>query len=526
MNKNFANRILLCLVAMTMACMPETKASCVSSGFGVGLTLGTQKNTVKFKADNLNKLVDNTRTDLIKKLTDAITATKNKFEKANTKDTKMVDDDKTYPVKTYKEDQNNGDNIKGATADKLGDATEQKLKLKKFKGDNRDNPTMYRIVDSSTEEHGKYNKNGMCDDDKGATVKKAILVNPGLKDYNEYMLERNPDNGSSALVTDNFSTFTKDGILYYISPKEYFVLSEMNKALDDNTVPTHVLLDDLSGDKTTHAFLKRITNNSSTLDKYKEIFSGDELFKDPDTGKYYINTVEHKDLGLSDTFVNSAVDILSPNTATSQTFKDVSKWSFDIGAIIFYQYRIYDWFIRGGLFGNFPIANKKVSIIESENKSNDDSKKKSSDDDFSLEHSFDVGAQILGGYNITQAFAIIFGLEFGYSKWKLNNLDKLASKYSLNNSLLVEWVKAGNANALDDYNKSLKDMGLSDKEKKFGKWFWRGLIGFEYNFSNFIVGLQGFFGPSIKLMKASNNSDLGDLKVSNMGARLTLAYKF
>lgn len=524
MNKNFVNRMLLCLVAMTMACMPEVNASCVNSGFGIGLTLGTQRNTVKFNADNLNKLVDNTRTDLIKKLNDAITSTNKKFDKQNTKDTEMVDGGEEYSVTTYEEYPASSGNIKGATADKLGDAKTIKLKTKKF---NSDNPTKYRIADSND----KYDKNGMCDDANGITVKKAILVNPELETYNNYTLSVNGMSNSSALSINNFYTIIKDRINYYVTPKDGFVLDEMNKDWTDDgsTNPTHVLLDDLPKDENgniTKAFLNGILGNNITLAEYKKAFSGDELFQDPNTGKYYIDTVKHRNLGLSDAFVGGGIDKLSPNTSTSQTFKDVSKWSFDVGAIIFYQYRIYDWFIRGGLFGNFPIANKKVSIMESENKSNDDNKKKSSDNDFSLEHSFDVGAQILGGYNITQAFAIVFGLEFGYSKWKLNNLDKLSSKYSFDNSLLAQWVKSGNANALDDYNKSLKNMGLSDKEKKIGKWFWRGVIGFEYNFSNFIVGLQGFFGPDTKLMKASNNSDLGDLKVSNMGARLTLAYKF
>ena len=57
-----------------------------------------------------------------------------------------------------------------------------------------------------------------------------------------------------------------------------------------------------------------------------------------------------------------------------------------IGFNIFYQHRIFDWFIRAGLFGNFPIANRTISLVaNSSNSKNTDSKdKKSSSNDLSL----------------------------------------------------------------------------------------------------------------------------------------------
>ena len=353
-----------------------------------------------------------------------------------------------------------------------------------------------------------------------------ILSNNGLDKINDEIWDEpewsNPTTDTTA--TQNYRNLTVNGENYSLVPRDFDKLYEIDNYNDYD--PTYMKLNDIkTSDPLTYAFLSAIVSNETTLKDYKtqlNMTGNNQYDLLQYESEYYIDTVKHKDLGLTDTFVDSAFSTLNANNAASQTFKDVSKWSFDIGANVFYQYRIYDWFVRAGVFGNFPVANKTVSLMENTDKTNNSNDKtKSSDNNLSLEHSFDVGVQILGGYNISQNLSAVFGVEFGYTKWILNNLDKLASKYSLENSILKNWIKSS-----DEYNKSLEDIGLSSKEKKLGKWFWRGVVGLEYNISNFIIALQAYFGPGIKLMKQSNKTDFGDVTVSNMGLRLNLAFKF
>ncbi|MBR1943890.1 MAG: hypothetical protein IJ848_00265, partial [Alphaproteobacteria bacterium] len=376
MNKSLRVISLSLITVLGMSCVSSTNAQCVSSGFGVGLTLGAHKNGVKFGVDNLNKLLKSKNEYLISQLKAAIANTNKKFEKPNTAETEMVaEEGKTYDIDTYTPDQNDASVIAGAEANKLPsgeDVTTLSLNTRKYKSDN---PTKYIIVSSGD---AKYDSKGMhsAADDATSIEKQPIVSNSGILEYNGYTGEQaDGADDSDATVTANYAHITnEDGEASYLTPKSYFILQNM----DSDTAPTHVLLSDLSGDKTTYSFLASVLGNKTTLEEYQKQFKDDELFIY--NKKYYIDTVKHNDLGLGDTFVDSAISTLNTNTAASQTFKDVSKWSFDIGANVFYQYRIYDWFVRAGVFGNFPVANKTVSLMENTDKTNNSNDKTKSSD--------------------------------------------------------------------------------------------------------------------------------------------------
>ena len=521
----------------------DVNADCVSSGFGVGLTLSATQNKITFNDKNIRSVQEKVREELKTKLKSAIAATQSKFNTANTKDTKMVEDRSTMEINGYKDPSRLADGNTNSDATNLPKNPEKiTLKLKKF---DSENPTRYRIliIDEKDKNQSKYDANGMTNNEKGSYIEKQpILVQPTLlKDNNIIELEA-PVGTSNPVVVDsktnvntNYSTIKiKDAQgteqTYYIVPKDEDMLDEMT---NDDYNPTHALWDDIftsnSNDKITNAFVNDVIKNDSTLG-YKKQFTSDEWLEY--NNKTYINTVKHKNLGLSEEIINNTISTLAPNKAQSNTFKDVSKWSFDLGFNVFYQHRIFDWFIRAGLFGNVPIANRTISLVKNstDNNNNDSKDKKSSSNDISLTHSFDIGAQLLAGYNVTQNFALVFGAEFGYIKYKLNNLNKLSSGYSLNDDKIVEWLAAGSSKdeVLKDYNAQLKNYGLSDntKEKSFNKWFWRGIVGCEFNLGKCIVGLQAFFGPNITLMKASNSKDFGDLRIVNSGVRANIAFKF
>ena len=543
MNKTSKLVSLGLLTAMAFSTV-DVNADCVSSGFGVGITLSATQNKITFNDKNIRSAQEKAREDLKTKLKSSIAATQKKFEKEN-KDfsDNNMENDGSFKINGYKDPSKLADSANNCDATNLPKNPEElTINLKKFKGDN---PTKYRIltIDEKDENQSKYDANGMIDAAKGSYItKQPIVVNPNLLKDNNITELKEPDgtdrNGAGVdsktnLVT-NYSTIKiKDAQgnekTYYIVPRDEDMLDEISYS---EAVPTHALWSDIftsnSNDKITNAFVNDVIKNDSTLG-YKKQFTGDEWYTYDN--KTYINTVKHKDLGLTDDIINNTISTLAPNKAQSNTFKDVSQWSFDLGFNIFYQHRIFDWFIRAGLFGNFPIANRTISLVKNGTNNNKDSKdKKSSSNDLSLTHSFDIGAQLLAGYNVTQNFALVFGAEVGYSRYVLNNLNQLSSGYSLNDNKIVEWLAAGSSKdeVLKDYNVQLKTYGLSDntKEKSFNKWFWRGIVGCEFNLGKCIVGLQAFFGPNTTLMKASNSKDFGDLKIVNGGVRANIAFKF
>ena len=557
MSKTFK---LISLGVLTTLALSTTNvnADCIGSGFGVGVTLSATQNKITFNDKNIKKAYDDARNGLKEKLKAAIAATQKKFDKPNDKNTPLVEDDNPpRKVNGYTDPTKLADGSNNNDAENLPkNPVELTFKTKKF---NSENPTKYRIltIDQTDPIQSKYNDKGMVDKDNGSYLpKQPILVQPlFLKDNNFKDLNAPIGSGTNPVVIEpntnvagNYATITQtvnsSDTGYYIAPREFDFLDEINldenEFADEKNWPTHAKWDDIftdnANDKITKQFLNDILNNNDLKSEHRKQFTGDEWFEYDGLGGggsdkgYYINTVKHKDLGITDSIRDSAISTLAPSKTISNTFKDVSKWSFDLGFNIFYQYRIFDWFIRAGLFGNFPIANRTISLLSnSNNNDNKDSKdKKSSSNDLSLTHSFDIGAQILFGYNVTQTFALVFGGEIGYSKYKLNNLNQLTSGYNMDSDKLVNWLAAGSSKeeVLKEYNNTFKDYGLSDKEKSFNKWFWRFVAGCEFNFGKCIVGLHGFFGPNTSLMNSKNNKDFGDLKVVNGGVRATVAFKF
>ena len=184
-------------------------------------------------------------------------------------------------------------------------------------------------------------------------------------------------------------------------------------------------------------------------------------------------------------------------------FTEKSGFSFDVGATIFYQIGIKNFFIRPGIVCNFPVANNdfspfKLSVTETVNNITETI-------DIPLIHSFDIGGQLLLGFTVAKIFSLVLGGEVGYTKWKLNG------RYSIN---------------LDGIKKHKEETAES-----YGKVFWRGIIGCEFNIGNIIIGLHAFAGPiklsGSKTSSKENSNDSPDaFKLINGGARLMLAYKF
>ncbi len=187
---------------------------------------------------------------------------------------------------------------------------------------------------------------------------------------------------------------------------------------------------------------------------------------------------------------------------SSNPFNEKSGFSFDLGAIVFYQIAMKNFFIRPGIVCNFPIANNdfspfKFNVTETVNNI-------TGTIDAPLIHSFDIGGQLLLGFTVAKIFSLVLGGEVGYTKWKLNG------RYSVN----IKEVK---------YKEEIRE--------SYGKVFWRGIIGCEFNIGNIILGLHAFAGP-VKLSdsttnsKENSNNNPDTLKLINGGARLMLAYKF
>lgn len=216
-----------------------------------------------------------------------------------------------------------------------------------------------------------------------------------------------------------------------------------------------------------------------------------------DNNKIYNYIIRYMLPHVQDTFFFSS----SPNP-----FTEKSGLSFDLGATMFYQIGIKNFFIRPGIVCNFPVANNdfspfKLSVTETVNNITETI-------DIPLIHSFDIGGQLLLGFTVAKIFSLVLGGEVGYTKWKLNG------RYSIN---------------LDGIKKHKEETAES-----YGKVFWRGIIGCEFNIGNVILGVHAFAGPiNIKLSEDSttssktNSNNIPDkLKLINGGARLMLAYKF
>ena len=559
MNSKLKLLSLSLLVSMISLSVSESK--CMSSGVGAAVTASVNANNIKLGVDKLNNLKNNKRAEMLKKAFEAIKNSQSKFKTPVTTNTEKIDGPDAE-VNMYSENdiQSNND----ATKLPSKKSKQVTLKTKKYK---TDNPTKYHITETGI----PYDNNGMIKAEENGGSKRNIITRNmfigslgegnnivTLTDNNNITIHA-PENSDSQ-ETNNIQHFStvKDAngtTLGYISPQSHEEISEMLFVENNDDAPTHLLIDDLassdSSDKTTRALIGAILGNETTLKDYRENqlkATGDNaedlyLYNN----KYYINTVKHPDLGLSDDFITSVDKTINGDKSANQTFKDVSKWSFGIGGQVFYLYRIYDWYIIFGLGVDVPLANRTVSLYSSgtssssSDSSSSSKKSKNSSNDLSLTHSFDVYLQLLGGYNITQNFSFEIGVEGGYSKWKIKNMNQLSNIYSFANDKLADWLKAGDSTSLDDYNKQLKDSGISSDsvDQSLGKWFIRAVIGFRYNFSNFSIGIQGFWGPSIKLLgnsssssskskssSSSKSSSLIDINTSNYGGRVLFSYVF
>ncbi|MBR1944002.1 MAG: hypothetical protein IJ848_00830 [Alphaproteobacteria bacterium] len=475
----------------------------IFAGYGVGISVGFVQNTVYCNGE------DKLYAALLNKLKSAIAATQKKFEVPNTSDTEMIDKGKYVTIDCYSADGNDPSKIAGATDPKKlsSQKTTLKIKRKEFKSNN---PTMLTLIEDNT---WKYN--GNFKDNNGEYINRIIPVNKNVLSENNITLEENPNthvfdnNSTDATKTANYLTLNKDGTTYYITPHDFVFLYKM----DTDGNPTHLSLSQLNDtDPITYSFLKDIISDKNTSSYYKEIIdSKDNVIEYDETNNKitscYINTVKHKDLGLSDNFVEDAALTLNQN---SKWFYDVSKQGIELGLVAFRQFNIFNrLFVRTGAFGNLPVLNNTVYASDKDNKSS-----ANTNDGLSLSRSCELGLQLLSGINITQNFALIGGVEFGYARYKLNNIDKLTA----NSNKLINWVKAGDSDAV---NTLLQDFGLSSdtKEKIFNKFFCRGLLGCEYSFGKFAFGLQ-LFGGKMTLMK--NNPF--NLIVLNAGIRITSTY--
>ena len=201
-------------------------------------------------------------------------------------------------------------------------------------------------------------------------------------------------------------------------------------------------------------------------------------------------------------------------TIKNNPVSEKSDFRFDTGVIAFYQRNFNDtFFTRIGAFGNFTVANN-TSSSEILNESISD-KLRSQDINlkcnFELKHSFDVGGQLLLGFNLAKQFSIVFGGELGYTR--------------------------GEARA----NITANDVEVRKSELlSFGSLFYGVVGGIEFNFKNVIVGVHGFlhtinlkdsnFKPNDRDYKNENNNKTNEYmnlaKLNNIGVRLMIAYKF
>ena len=190
-----------------------------------------------------------------------------------------------------------------------------------------------------------------------------------------------------------------------------------------------------------------------------------------------------------------------------------SDFRFDTGVVAFYQHNFNDiFFTRIGAFGNFTVAKNTLSILnETISLSSSELGNYKLNTDVSFKHLFDVGGQLLVGFNMTKLFSFVIGGEFGYTKGELKLNATINDKNILNNNTACS----------------------------FGALFGGVVCGVEFNFKNFVVGVHGFL-HSLKI-KDSNfkfkdkngktftemtNNTNSSKKSSSIGVRLMVAYKF
>lgn len=189
-----------------------------------------------------------------------------------------------------------------------------------------------------------------------------------------------------------------------------------------------------------------------------------------------------------------------------------SDFRFDTGVIAFYQRNFNDtFFTRIGAFGNFTVA-KNTSSIEVLNENISDKLRLQYINlkaNLELKHSFDVGGQLLVGFNIAKTVSFVIGGELGYTKGEVRG------------------------------NMTANDVKFFDDEPySFGSFFGGVVGGIEFNVKNVIIGVHGFFN-SIKLSEdefkntsttktgeSKTNKDTSVARLNNIGARLMIAYKF
>lgn len=199
-------------------------------------------------------------------------------------------------------------------------------------------------------------------------------------------------------------------------------------------------------------------------------------------------------------------------TIKNNPVSEKSDFRFDTGIIAFYQYNFNDtFFTRIGAFGNFTVANNKFSVF---NLTVSSTKLQDLNLDCNLKHSFDLGGQLLVGFNLAKQFSIVIGGELGYTKGQLD------------------------LNVTDNNKKILDNKTLYS----FGSLFYGIVGGVEFNFKNVVIGVHGFLhsiklndsdfkfkdenGNTTKTNENKKNKDTNPLKLKNVGVRLMIAYKF
>lgn len=517
------NKLRLISLALLISMMNSSVSytgQCSGSGFGIALGLSLANNNAKLDINGLNNGKNKQYEELMKKLQEALKKQNGAFATPNTKDTGMEDGGSELSIAGYEE----SDITNNTNKDKLPENSKEiKLKSKKFKSNN---PTKYKIY---TTANAKYNANGFFDAN-GSEKTIPILMSPNIISENNITYTRIAGSGTDLMKKEDYGTLVdKDNKTLYITPLSADYLDEINAPIDDNNKPSHVCLSDLN--PTISAFLKDAFANSDVYSQLKSALQAsgatetddNVIFKDGD--EYFVNTINTNSLGVDEVAIPNIVKTVNGDTTANNSFKDIDKWSVGVVGGLSYQYRLYDWLIKVGIFVNVPIANRTIPFEDSNSSNSENNKSNSNNNNLSLTYSWEAYAQLLLAYNLTKNISIEGGIEFGYMKLKVNNVNNLYGIYSLENDKLASWIKAGDPTALDSYNQSLKDMGISSDstEKELGKWFARGVVGFRFDFGKFSVGLQAFCGTKLNLHDSKSKFPLSK---SNFGARLLLQYVF
>ncbi len=504
-------------------------ANCAPTGLGVGFSFNVSDTKIKIDPNKTKEAQAKQNAGNREKINTSTSTVQTSFKEPITATTETEpNQNQKYPVTTYSAaDLQNAPNSNTAPN---ATTQQQQLALTQPKGNKL---TRYRIYNGADSE--KFNANGMVDTTNGIAITNfPIYVSQDVLPNNKLGIVQpaNPTTTSDTKLDTNYYILqnitdpNNPVVVGYITPRDATILKEMNKTPANGNMATHMRLNDIkSSDPIVYNFMTKIYADAELRKAWVNKLGADNILNYNNSGDLYINTVNKPDLGLDSALIDSALNTLG-GSSTSQTFGDVSKFSFDLSINLFYQWRIFDWFFRGGVFFTIPLANKTISLVKDSKsssnteKSNDKNNKSSSNTDFSLTHNWDLGVQILAGYNITQRVAIVGGIEIGYSKYTLNNMDKFYAAFQ-SNAVLSEIV---GETVNTEWQKNFGNDG--NKTKEFLKWNFKGLVGLEFNFGRFILGLYAVGGPSIKLVQPSDKNSFGACNVSSLGGRVQGCYIF